>query len=253
MRYSVLNGNQAVSRGYPGHGGGACVSGAAAIYGSTISFNVAGQEMGSGDEGSSGALEVLNGIGTLPTTTIVNSTIAYNEATWTGGISVQSNVVNIRNSTVARNRAFSIGVYAPYDGVGVRTYADTLTIDSTIIANNEIAGTIFDMSARPGSVTGSNNLITHAAETPPGTLTTDPMLGVLRLNGGPTATLALQPGSPAIDAGNNSLDLSFDQRGSGYPRTVGMATDIGAFEYSERIFADGFESSLSCAPQMPAP
>jgi hypothetical protein len=34
---------------------------------------------------------------------------------------------------------------------------------------------------------------------------TDPKLGPLQNNGGPTKTLALPPGSPAIDAGNPSV------------------------------------------------
>jgi hypothetical protein len=50
----------------------------------------------------------------------------------------------------------------------------------------------------------------------------------LAKNGGPTATHALGSGSPAIDAGANPVPLTTDQRG--LPRTVGTATDIGAFE-----------------------
>src|SRR5690606_36208052 len=49
-------------------------------------------------------------------------------------------------------------------------------------------------------------------------LDVDPMLGPLRDNGGPTATRALLPGSPALDAGDNAGAPPFDQRGPGYPR-----------------------------------
>ncbi len=65
----------------------------------------------------------------------------------------------------------------------------------------------------------------------------------LRNNGGPTQTIALQTGSPAIDKGTNASligTLTTDQRGAGYPRkfdntsvpnaTGGNGTDIGAFE-----------------------
>jgi hypothetical protein len=67
---------------------------------------------------------------------------------------------------------------------------------------------------------------------------TDPMLGPLQNNGGPTQTMALPSGSPAIDAGNPSgcKDgsghlLTTDQRG--YPRhdpedTAGC--DMAAYE-----------------------
>ncbi len=58
---------------------------------------------------------------------------------------------------------------------------------------------------------------------------TDPLLGSLTNNGGPTLTMALLPGSPAIDTGNTSLAPLTDQRG--FPRPAGSAADIGAFEY----------------------
>src|ERR1019366_4854903 len=58
---------------------------------------------------------------------------------------------------------------------------------------------------------------------------TDPKLGPLADNGGPTLTMALLPGSPAIDAGNTSLAPATDQRG--FSRPAGLAADIRAFEY----------------------
>src|SRR5207244_11746443 len=45
-----------------------------------------------------------------------------------------------------------------------------------------------------------------------------------------TATIALRAGSPALGRGSNPAGLTTDQRGAGFPRTVGLATDIGAFE-----------------------
>ena len=60
-------------------------------------------------------------------------------------------------------------------------------------------------------------------------------------NGGVTRTHALLPGSPAIDAGNNSANLDNDQRGNNFPRKVDAAPDIGAFEFnSDIIFINGF-------------
>ncbi|MBE0542629.1 MAG: hypothetical protein IH623_14815, partial [Verrucomicrobia bacterium] len=58
---------------------------------------------------------------------------------------------------------------------------------------------------------------------------TDPKLGPLANNCGPTLTMALLPGSPAIDAGNTAAAPPTDQRG--VPRPYGQAADIGAFEY----------------------
>jgi hypothetical protein len=63
-------------------------------------------------------------------------------------------------------------------------------------------------------------------------LNVDPLLGTLQDNGGPTQTMALLPGSPAIDAGDpNPADPpEWDQRGPGFPRIVNGRIDIGAFE-----------------------
>jgi hypothetical protein len=85
---------------------------------------------------------------------------------------------------------------------------------------------------------------------------TNPMLGPLQDNGGPTFTHALLPGSPAIDAGdpNATSPPDFDQRGPGFPRVVNGRIDIGAFEYTpdllitaaERI-GDDFRLTFSVA------
>jgi len=74
-------------------------------------------------------------------------------------------------------------------------------------------------------------------------LTDDPLMGVLGDYGGPTQTIPLMDGSPAIDAGNNVAALQTDQRGPGFQRVAGAGADIGAFEVqgSDVIFADGFD------------
>jgi hypothetical protein len=58
----------------------------------------------------------------------------------------------------------------------------------------------------------------------------DPKLSPLANNGGPTLTMALLPGSPAIDAGDNASAPPTDQRG--VVRPSGVASDIGAYECS---------------------
>jgi hypothetical protein len=71
-------------------------------------------------------------------------------------------------------------------------------------------------------------------------------LGPLQDNGGPTWTMALLRGSPAIGAGALT-DSERDQRGPGYARTVNGRTDIGAYEVQ-----DGNDSRLSAhAPRFP--
>jgi hypothetical protein len=57
---------------------------------------------------------------------------------------------------------------------------------------------------------------------------TDPLLGPLQDNGGPTFTCALPQNSPAVDAGDNNGAPATDQRGVSRPQ--GLAVDIGAYE-----------------------
>src|SRR5207249_10213003 len=66
----------------------------------------------------------------------------------------------------------------------------------------------------------------------------NPLLGPLANNGGPTQTMALLPGSPAINAGDNAAIVNppfsgppfTDQRGLGFNRIVIATVDMGAFE-----------------------
>src|SRR5262249_35055327 len=76
---------------------------------------------------------------------------------------------------------------------------------------------------------------------------TNPMLGTLQNNGGPTQTLALLAGSPAIDAGSNALasSLTSDQRG--LARFVNGTADIGAYEFQPDATLT-LTSSLNPAP-----
>ncbi len=62
-------------------------------------------------------------------------------------------------------------------------------------------------------------------------------LGPAQNNGGPTSTVALLPGSIAIDAGDDALlgTLTTDQRGTGFARVVNAASDIGAFEVQNTV------------------
>jgi hypothetical protein len=55
-------------------------------------------------------------------------------------------------------------------------------------------------------------------------------LGPLQNNGGPTQTMALLAGSPAIGQADNSKAPTTDQRGVMRLDEAGETTDIGAFE-----------------------
>jgi hypothetical protein len=68
-------------------------------------------------------------------------------------------------------------------------------------------------------------------------INTDPLLGPLQDNGGPTFTHALLPGSPAINAGNPSFmpPPYYDQRGPGYDRVRNGRLDSGSFEVQQPL------------------
>lgn len=205
-----------------GYGGGIFAGGFAqgapgtSITSSTI-FNSRANE--------GGAVEVRNGGGSNNAQfEIINSTITGN---YQGGGVVTTTPILVANSTIARNATNYTGMAA-----GLNAYSTTVTIQSTILANNTSKGVGDDFNAPDCTVTGGNNLIMFSQTPPPGgTIYSDPMLGMLRDNGGPTLTLALYDQSPAVDRGNNSLGLMYDQRGQGFGRTSGLLPDIGAFEF----------------------
>jgi hypothetical protein len=89
-------------------------------------------------------------------------------------------------------------------------------------------------------------------------INTNPLLGPLQANGGPTDTMALPPTSPAVDAGDVSCGaVTTDQRGLPRPFDGDGSTtaecDIGAYEFQYLIFMDGFESGTTSAWSVVAP
>lgn len=133
-----------------------------------------------------------------------------------GGIHAASGQCALTNCTVALNT-----------GPGIRTAEHGgVTLLNTILAGNSGgngASEIVDLG---------HNLSSDltCAFTNQGSLNrTDPKLGPLTDQGGPTPTMALLPGSPAIDGGTEAGSPVTDQRG--LPRPIGIAPDIGAFEY----------------------
>ncbi len=173
------------------------------------------------------------------TASIRNSTISTNTAHYQGGGLVEGTRLTLSNSTVAFN------VTGSYGGGGVIAEGDTLTIESSIVADNGPSGSAFaaDLDGT-STLSGHNNIVKIIGATitlPVGTVRLDPQLGPLRDNGGVTLTHALLPGSPAIDSGNNTAKLGTDQRSTGFPRVIGVAADIGAFEFDpDVIFINGF-------------
>jgi len=97
---------------------------------------------------------------------------------------------------------------------------NTANVGADIRGDVVLTNSLLESTADATLATGSAGNVTGV----------DANLAALASNGGPTATHALQAGSPAINAGANPNSLATDQRGAGFPRVVGVAADIGAFE-----------------------
>jgi hypothetical protein len=161
-------------------------------------------------------------------TYIYDSTFSGNEATV--GSAIEGNIVSISNSTIAFNQE-RLSVLSGNRSQGAVTAVE-YSINSSIIARNRWKAVFGNDIGLGLYVHGANNLIERSATPlPADTISVNPLLGPLANNGGPTKTRALLNGSPAIDRGNNFRHRQYDQRGPGFVRVKGTATDIGAFEH----------------------
>ena len=162
-----------------GGGGGVWNAGIANLTGCTLSGNITSFYGGGG----------LNNSGTADLT---DCTLSGSYARYGGGLQ-NSGAANLTDCTISGNYAYS--------GGGIDNAGGTTTLTNTIVAGNS-SGDI------EGQVSGSNNLIGTGGS---GGLVNgqggnlvgvaDPLLAPLGNYGGPTQTVALLPGSPAIGAG----------------------------------------------------
>jgi CSLREA domain-containing protein/uncharacterized repeat protein (TIGR01451 family) len=202
---STISGNKVSGGVAEALGGGLYVLGELTMVNSTVTGNVAESTVGAQEGGGVLAGPAAQELATT-STTIVNSTIAGN-AVGPGGIGA------------------GLAIYNPG---GLITPTSALT--NTILAGNLAAGT--ESNCGPLTITSKNDLAGDASCTFTDTASktgTDPLLGPLANNGGETDTLALLPGSPAIDTGTTEGCPATDQRGVARP--VGAGCDIGAYEF----------------------
>jgi predicted outer membrane repeat protein len=211
---TILN-NQTDNPGHFGaYGGGIVNGGTMTIQDSTISGNTAlGGDLQGGEGGG------ISG----NNNTITNSTITGNSALRGGGVAGGG---NITHTTFSNNSASRAG--------GALYLTSPLELGNTILKAGASGVNIFN---------NGGSFITHgyniSSDDGSGFLNgtgdqinTDPMLGPLQDNGGPTFTHALLPGSPAIDMGDPNFTPPpfFDQRGPGFVRVFNGRIDVGSFE-----------------------
>jgi len=209
-------------------GGAICNGGTLTIMDSTISGNVARQHEG-------------GGIANYGTLTITNSTFSGNIARpsllgslaggiLNGGLFQSSGTIAINNSTLSGN------VARGGKGGGIfNVKGSAVVLQNSIVANNTGGNCHGAVTSHGYNLSSDGTCDFDGA----GDLNdADPKLGRLRNNGGPTKTLALLPGSPAIDSGNPSgctdgkgYLLKTDQRGKPRPdKEDSSGCDRGAYE-----------------------
>ena len=254
--YSLTINNSIIRGNTSGANGGAIWSwnGPLSINNSTISGNTAtnfGGAIYSEGSGSSYALTnstvsgnsagtggaIYNRAGGNFTATISNSTLSQNSAT-AGGAVYNLTIgggdidLSVRNSTFSENSASNGGAIC---NCAVGPGSSVLTKNS-LFKSGPAGANLVGLGITSGGYNLSNEsgggFLTGTGDQ----LNTDPLLGPLQNNGGPTFTHALLPGSPAIDAGdpNFTPPPSTDQRGftrivDGNSDTVARI-DIGAYE-----------------------
>jgi hypothetical protein len=218
------------------------------VLGCPVSARAGWVHTGGGGITSSGSVTVTN-------STISGNAVAQGGVPATGGGVACSGPVTVINSTISGN---TVGGYM-CEGGGIHN-GGTLTLTNSTLSGNSassgqggaisntaqtmIGDTVLNAGASGGTIFNNGGMITSlgyniASDNGGGVLTgpgdqinTDPMLGPLQDNGGPTFTHALLPGSPAINAGDASFTPPpfYDQRGPNYARVYDGQIDIGSFE-----------------------
>ena len=180
--------------------------------------------------------------------TIRNTTVTNNTANGEGGGLARAigTTFVVENSTIAGNIVS--------DGQGSSNFYTLGSNASTTIRNSifadpkdtvtdgderncDIAGSTGAYAATQGALTSGPDAecnFSNAASSQGNLVSTNPLLGALADNGGPTRTLALLAGSPAIDSGIAAACTLADQRGRTRPAdgdgNGSAVCDRGAFE-----------------------
>jgi hypothetical protein len=244
---STFSGNSA--SGFYGLGGGAVYNaGTLTVTNSTFSENDTGVSGGaictnggtltvtnstfSGNSASGDGGAMVTVIGTL---TVTNSTFSGNSAANGGGIA-NGDTLTVTNSTFSGNSAGDSGGGIAHEGATLTVVTNTIVANST--SGGNCSGSITDGGHNIDDGTTCGFTGTGCTSTSGSSFcSTNPRFDLAGLadNGGPTQTIALQAGSPAINAGDESVCgvppvNNLDQRGFVRPGTGHTRCSIGAYE-----------------------
>ena len=217
----TLSGNSA------GYGGGIENIGGITITDCTLSGNASTGPLLSNSVNGGG------GINNFGTATLVNCTIAGNSAVAYGGAISNVGTLSLSSCTLSGNSSPNGGTIYSAEASNSKA-PPRVTLSNTILnagaqgANLVNKGSTITSKGYNLSSDNGGGFLTATGDK----INTDPKLGALANNGGPTQTLALLAGSPALDMGNpNTTGLpANDQRGAGFPRVLNGRVDIGAVE-----------------------
>jgi hypothetical protein len=225
------------------NGGGVYVELGATLYMNrcTISGNSSPDLAPQGGGYGGGGIYNVNSTVNLTNCTISDNSASDDEYGYGGGIrnNGSSASMTLVNCTVVGNSASG----TPGQGGGFYNESGgTMTFVNTIVANNTATGGGDNGYNDSGTVTSLGYNIDSqdscGFHQTTDQINTDPLLGPLQDNGGPSFTHALLPGSPAIDAGTCTGAPTTDQRGVIRPWPWGASCDIGAYEVGPSAIPD---------------
>ncbi|MDG3008412.1 choice-of-anchor Q domain-containing protein [Paludisphaera mucosa] len=211
-----------ITGGREAAGGGVLNLGALTMVDCTISGN-------STFNGSGGGLLNASGAATLIGCTITgnNAAVYFMYGYGGGGVMNQNGTLSLTNCTIAGNSVSGFGG----SGGGLNSLNGTATLINCTVAGNFSGGVVINdaTATAVNTIIAGNDYNLSGSLDPASTnnlIAVDARLAPLGDYGGPTRTMPLLPGSPAIDAGTTAGAPATDQRG--VARVGGV--DVGAFE-----------------------